>query len=157
MAEERAQRRLAAILAADVVGYSHLMEPHARRDDQVSDLGRRQVHSVSPGDEPPGDPWVGFSLPATRYRRRFVSSQRLSLLLIEQFRTYMADLRLVSLRTCLRLAANYRLGGSIRRPLCEPRVVRHLVARMEHDAHRFEEPARDLRRPLVTKLSAVTA
>jgi class 3 adenylate cyclase len=26
MAEERVQRRLAAILAADVVGYSHLME-----------------------------------------------------------------------------------------------------------------------------------
>src|SRR5262245_44992137 len=26
MAEERAQRRLAAIMAADVVGYSHLME-----------------------------------------------------------------------------------------------------------------------------------
>jgi adenylate cyclase len=26
MAEERTQRRLAAILAADVVGYSHLME-----------------------------------------------------------------------------------------------------------------------------------
>ncbi|MGE0118469.1 MAG: hypothetical protein AB7S71_20940 [Dongiaceae bacterium] len=26
MAEERSQRRLAAIMAADVVGYSHLME-----------------------------------------------------------------------------------------------------------------------------------
>ena len=37
MAEERAQRRLAAILAADVVGYSRLME-----QDEAGTLARAE-------------------------------------------------------------------------------------------------------------------
>ena len=56
MAEERAQRRLAAILAADVVGYSRLMEQDEagtlaalkeRRRSILRAAGRRSTRAAS--------------------------------------------------------------------------------------------------------------
>ena len=44
MTEKRAQRRLAAILAADVVGYSRLMER-----DEVGTLAKNRIESLLGG------------------------------------------------------------------------------------------------------------
>ena len=51
MAEERAQRRLAAILASDVVGYSRLMERDvaAHDDDGIED---RSIFAILKGVAP---------------------------------------------------------------------------------------------------------
>ena len=43
MAEERVQRRLAAILAADVVGYSRLM-----REDEAGTLAQKRTRMTAP-------------------------------------------------------------------------------------------------------------
>ena len=64
MAEERVQRRLAAILAADVVGYSRLMEA-----DETGTIARQKAHRAELVDPEIGAhggrralrPFIGFS------------------------------------------------------------------------------------------------
>ncbi len=62
MAEERVQRRLAAILAADMVGYSRLMEA-----DEEGTLARVKALRKRPGTlSMSSAPWTGSTLTCLR-------------------------------------------------------------------------------------------